>query len=143
MTSEIKVNNIKKASGSSITIGESGDTVSLASGATASGFGGSGAVNWQTTVKTHSPSSFTAVSGEGYFVNTTGGAVTVNLPAGSPGSIIAIKDYANTFDTNNLTVGRNSQPIDGTASDLTVSMEGAGFTLVYVNSTYGWLLKDK
>ena len=52
-------------------------------------------------------------------------------------------DQISTFDTNNLTVGRNSQPIDGTASDLTVSMEGAGFTLVYVNSTYGWLLKDK
>ena len=68
----------------------------------------------------------------------------MTLPSSpSLGDEITIVDYANTFDTNNLTVGRNSQPIDGTASDLTVSMEGAGFTLVYVNSTYGWLLKDK
>ena len=143
MTSEIKVNNIKKASGSSITIGESGDTVSLASGATASGFGGSGAVNWQTTVKTHSPSSFTAVSGEGYFVNTTGGAVTVNLPAGSPGSIIAIKDYANTFDTNSVTLVQNgSDKIGGSTVNAILSQEGLAITLVFIDSTQGWLVTD-
>ena len=68
MTSEIKVNNIKKASGSTITIGESGDTISLASGASQTGFGITCTVNWQTTIKT---GDFTALSGEGYFVNTT------------------------------------------------------------------------
>jgi len=91
MTSEIKVNNIKKASGSSITIGESGDTITLASGASQSGFGRSGSVDWQTAIKT---ANFTATNGEGYFVDTSSGAVTVTLPA-SPtvGNIVAISDY--------------------------------------------------
>ena len=138
--SKIEVNTVEPQCGTTLTLGASGDTVTLGSGASQSGFGRTGTVDWVTTVQT---SGFTAENGKGYFVNTTSGGITVNLPAGNAGDIVAFKDYANTFDTNNLTVGRNSQPIDGTASDLTVSMEGAGFTLVYVNSTYGWLLKDK
>ena len=59
------------------------------------------------------------------------------------GDEVSIIDYAGTFDTNNLTVGRNSQPIMGSAADLTVSTERAAFTLVYSDSTQGWLLKDK
>ena len=96
MTSEIKVNVIKKASGSSITIGESGSTVTLASGASqTSGIWRTGAVDWQTTPKT---SNFTAVSGEGYFINSSSG-ITVNLPAGSAGAIVAVSDYARNFAT--------------------------------------------
>ena len=52
-------------------------------------------------------------------------------------------DLANTFDTNNLTVARNSEKIDGTAADLTVATEGAAFSLVYSGSTYGWKLTEK
>lgn len=97
MTSEIKVNNIKKASGSTITIGESGDTVSLASGASQTGFGRSGSVDWQTSsIKT---STFTATSGEGYFCDTSSSAFTVNLPAGSAGAIVSVSDYTRTFQT--------------------------------------------
>ena len=83
-------------------------------------------------------------AGYGYFVNTSSSAITMTLPS-SPtlGDEVSIIDYAGTFDTNNLTVGRNSQPIMGTAADLTVSTERAGFTLVYVDSTQGWLLRDK
>jgi hypothetical protein len=99
-----------------------------------------GGTSWQ-AVKT---SNYTASAGQGVFANTTGGAFTVTLPA-SPdlGDEVSIKDYAGTFDTNALTVGRNSQPIEGVAADLTVSVERAGFTLVYSDSTQGWLLKDK
>ena len=104
MTSEIKVNKIVKSSGSTLTIGGCGTAVTLGSGATQSGFGRSGSVDWQTTIKT---STFTAVNGEGYFINTTGGAVTVNLPAGSVGAIIALKDYAQTFDSNNCKISAN------------------------------------
>ena len=83
-------------------------------------------------------------AGYGYFVNTSSAAITMTLPSSpSLGDEVSIIDYAGTFDTNNLTVGRNSQPIMGTAADLTVSTERAGFTLVYVDSTQGWLLKDK
>ena len=100
----------------------------------------SGGTSWQ-AVKT---SGFTAVAGEGYFVNTTSGAITATLPSSATqGDEVSIIDYAGTFDTNNLTVGRNSHKIQGSEADLTVSTERAGFTLVYVDSTQGWLLKDK
>ena len=100
----------------------------------------SGGTSWQ-AVKT---SGFTAVAGEGYFCNTTSAAFTVTLPSSATqGDEVSIIDYAGTFDTNNLTVGRNSHKIQGASADLTVSTERAGFTLVYVDSTQGWLLKDK
>ena len=144
MTSTIKVNNIQNQCGANIinesantiTIGASGDTVTLASGASQTGFGRTGTVDWQTSIKT---GDFTATSGEGYFVNTTSGAITVTLPASpSVGDIVAIKDYAQTFDTNNCTVGRNSQPIEGQTFDLTLDTEGQGVTLVYGDATKGW-----
>ena len=99
-----------------------------------------GGTDWQ-AVKT---TGFTAVAGEGYFINTTGGAFTMTLPA-SPtiGDEISFIDYAGTFDTENLTIGRNSENIQGSAADLTVSVERAANTLVYTDGTQGWLLKAK
>jgi hypothetical protein len=100
----------------------------------------SGGQSWQ-AVKT---SGFTAAAGEGYFCNTTSGAFTATLPgSASIGDEINFIDYAGTFDSENLTIGRNSHKIQGSAADLTVSVERAGFALVYVDSTQGWLLKDK
>ena len=99
----------------------------------------SGGTSWQ-AVKT---TSFTASAGEGYFINTTSGAITMTLPA-SPtiGDEVVFIDYAGTFDTNALTVGRNSEKISGSAADLTVSTERAANTLVYTDGTQGWLLKN-
>jgi len=86
----------------------------------------------------------TAVAGKGYPVNTTAQACTATLPAGSAGDEVSFIDYARTFDTNNLTVASNSsEKIYGSTDDLTVAVEGSGFTLVYVDATQGWLLKDK
>ena len=100
----------------------------------------SGGTSWQ-AVKT---SSFTAAAGEGYFVNTTSGAITMTLPAGSIGSEIVFIDYAGTFDTYALTIAADgSEKIAGSTADLTVSVERAGNTLVYTDSTQGWLLKNK
>ena len=100
----------------------------------------SGGTAWQAIATTNA----TMTAGYGYFVNTTSGAITMTLPSSpSLGDEVSIIDYAGTFDTNNLTVGRNSQPIMGSAADLTVSTERAAFTLVYVDSTQGWLLRDK
>ena len=130
--------NIISQSGTTITIGASGDTVSLASGASQSGFGRSGSVDWQTgSIKT---STFTAANGEGYFCDTSGGAFTVNLPAGSAGAIVAVSDYTRTFQTNNLTISPNgSNKIGGVAADATLSTEGQSATFVYVDGTEGWI----
>ena len=134
--SKIEVNTVEPQCGTTLTLGASGDTVTLGSGASQSGFGRTGTVDWQTTIKT---GDFTAVSGEGYFVNTTSGAITMTLPASpSVGDIVSVKDYAQTFDTNNLTIGRNSQPIEGNTFDLILSTEGIAITLIYGDATKGW-----
>ena len=99
----------------------------------------SGGTSWQ-AVKT---STFTAVAGEGYFINTTGGAFEMDLPAGNIGDEVSFIDYAGTFDTNNLTIDPNgTEKIAGSTASLTVGTERAGNTLVYVDSTQGWLLKN-
>ena len=100
----------------------------------------SGGTSWQ-AVKT---STFTALAGEGYFVNTTSGVITMNLPAGVLGSEISFADYAGTFDSNTFTIAANgSEKIFGSTADLTVSVERAANTLVYTDGTQGWLLKNK
>ena len=100
----------------------------------------SGGTSWQ-AVKT---STFTAVAGEGYFVNTTSNVITMNLPAGTLGDEIVFIDYAGTFDTYTFTIAANgSEKINASTADLTVSVERAANTLVYTDSTQGWLLKNK
>ncbi len=99
-----------------------------------------GIVDWQAVVTADT----TMVAGRGYFVNTSSGAITMTLPSSAVrGDEVWIVDYGATFDTNNCTIGRNSHKIQGDSADLTVSTERAGFTLVYVDSTQGWLLRDK
>ena len=138
MTSKIKVNTVTTESGSTLTLGESGKTVALASGASQTGFGREGSVNWQTgSIKT---GTFTAVSGEGYFVDTSSGSVTVNLPAGSAGAIVAFADYTRTFQTNALIINPNgSEKIGGIAEDANLNVEGQAATFVYVDATEGWI----
>ena len=145
VTGDLRSDSLKAAdggviisqSGTTITVGASGDTVSLASGASQSGFGRSGTVNWQTgSVKT---ANFTAANGEGYFADTSSGSFTMNLPAGTAGNIVSVVDYTNTFQTNSLTVAPNgSQKIGGIAQDAFLTSEGQSVTLVYVDDTEGW-----
>jgi hypothetical protein len=99
-----------------------------------------GGTQWQ-SVKT---SNYTASAGEGVFMNTTSGALTLTLPASpSIGDEVTFVDYAGTFDSNNLTIARNSSKIHGAEEDLTVAVERAANTLVFTDSTQGWLLKSK
>jgi len=141
--SEIKVNKISpKQTCTQLTLGDSGDTIIIPAGATiqnsgtATGFGATGAVSWDTTPKT---TTVTAVSGTGYFVNTTSGAITVNLPAGVAGAIVAVSDYANTAATNNITIDPNgTDKINGTNENAKITTNGASVTLLYIDSTRGW-----
>ena len=159
--SEVKVNKISpRTNCGTTTLGDSGDTFNIPSGSkinvasggnitvacgatitnngTQTGFGREGSVNWQTgSIKT---GTFTAVDGEGYFINTSGGTSTVNLPAGSAGAIVAVADYTRTFNDNNCLIAANgSEKIGGIADDATLSVNGQAATFVYVDATEGWI----
>ena len=135
--SKIEVNTVAPQCGTTLTLGESGDTVTLGAGASQSGFGRTGTVDWQTgSIKT---GDFTAVSGEGYFINTTSGVITATLPASpSAGDIVAFQDYAGTWGTNKVTVGRHSSNIGGVAGDAPLETSNQSITLVFVDATRGW-----
>ena len=129
--------NIISQVGTTITLGATGDNIVLAGGATQSGFGRTGTVDWQTTPKT---ATFTAVSGEGYFANTTGSAFNMNLPAGVAGAIVSVADYAATFHNNNLTVVPNgTDKIGSVNANAILSTKGQSITFVFVDSTQGWI----
>ena len=148
MTSKIKVDNVNKVSddsniinkcGTTITLGASGDSINLASGATQSGFGREGSVDWDTSsIKT---ANFTAVTGNGYFCNTAAsGAFDLQLPASpSAGDIVGLKDYNANFGTANLTIDRNGSNLDGNAGNKILNTSNLSLTLVYVDGTQGWV----
>jgi hypothetical protein len=146
VTAEVyKANTIKDTSdntylakcGSTVTLGGCGQTITLAAGASQTGFGRTGTVNWDTTAKT---TGFTAVSGTGYFCDTSGGPFSVTLPVGSAGAIVSVADYTRTFQTNTLTIYPNgSEKIGGIAGETNLTTEGQSVTLIYVDSTEGWI----
>ena len=99
-------------------------------------FFNTGLLDWDTTAKT---ANFTAVSGNGYFVNTTSTAITVTLPAGSIGDILGFSDYASTSETNAITISPNgTDKINGINDDSIIGVKGICFSLIYVDSTQGW-----
>jgi hypothetical protein len=161
--SEIKSNKISPRKGTTTTIGDSGDSVTISSGTTTTNAGTistagitGGTINnttgsieglqqqvsWQTgSIKT---TAFTASANEGYFCNTTSAAFTATLPASpTAGDVIGLKDYADTFDTNNLTINANGNKIQGSTTNFVISVEGTAATLLYIDSTKGWLLVDQ
>jgi hypothetical protein len=128
--------NLISQCGTDITLGASGDTITLASGASQTGFGREGSVDWVTTPKT---STFTGVSGKGYFID-SGSALTCNLPAGTAGDIISFSDYARNFATYNFSVSPDgSEKIGGMAYDATLNVNGQAATFVYVDAAKGWI----
>ena len=145
--SQIEVDKVIPQSGTAIQIGEASDTITIpsnatfdASNATVSLPTGVGGTSWQAE-KTNN---FNAVAGEGYFINTTGGAVTATLPGSATlGDEIRFIDSSATADTHNIIIGRNSHKIQGLTSDMTISTERAAFGLVYSGATQGWLLMEK
>ena len=142
--SEVKVNKISpRTNCGTVTMGDSGDTFTIPAGVTftnsgtAAGFGSTGEISWNTTKITADPGN--AVSGVGYFADTSGGSFTVTLPTSpSAGDVVGIQDYTGTFGTNELTVGRNSQKINSAAADLVLGKSNSGVQLIYVDVTEGW-----
>ena len=121
-----------KLANSSVTI--NGTAISLGASASIP------AVSWQSVITSNT----TMVAGRGYFVNTTSGAISMTLPSSaSAGDTIAIKDYAGTFATNNLSILRNSHKIQGLANDSKIDTNRASVTLVYVDATKGWLYANE
>jgi hypothetical protein len=159
--SEFKTNKISPRSGTTQTIGDSGDSVSTSGGSTITNAGsistagitggtinnttGSlylrGEVDWKPgDIKT---TSFTATDNQGFFVNTTSGQITITLPSSpSVGDVIGIKDYANTFDTNQCNLNPNGNKIQGSTSNFVINVEGSSIILIYVDSTRGWVITD-
>ena len=159
--SEFKTNKISPRSGTTQTIGDSGDSVSTSSGSTINNAGtittagitggtinnttGSiylrGEVDWQPSdIKT---ASFTATDNQGFFVNTTSGQITVTLPASpSAGDVVGIKDYANTFDTNKCILNANGNKIQGSTTNFDITVEGSSIIIIYVDSTKGWVITE-
>ncbi len=147
--SEVKVNKISpRTACGTVTLGDSGDTFTIPAGATinnqgtAINFGATGSASWVTgSIKT---TDFTAVAGEGYFVDTaTTGEVDVTLPASpSAGDVVAVSDYAKNFNTAKCTLLRNGSNIGGQALDAFITTDGIAVTLVYVDVTKGWIVTD-
>ena len=145
--SEVKVNKISPRSGTTVTLGDSGDTFTIPSGATinnqgtATNFGATGSASWNTTKITADPGP--AVAGVGYFTDTSGSAFNITLPASpSAGAVIAVADYANNWNTNTVTLLRNGSNIEGAAADFVCNQQGAAITFVYVDATKGWVTTD-
>src|SRR5210317_2208622 len=94
--------------------------------------------DWQSVI-TAAGGSNTASAGEGYFIDTTSAVHTVTLPSSpTQGDEIHIVDYAGTFGTNNVTVGRNGSNIDGTAADAILATNRLNVRFVYIDATQGW-----
>src|SRR5210317_842244 len=95
--------------------------------------------DWQSVVTADGSTATTASAGEGYFIDTTSNAHTINLPSSpSQGDEVHIVDYAGTFGTNNVTVGRNGSNIDGSASNATLETNRLNVRFVYIDATKGW-----
>ena len=136
--STVKVNKITPRTCNSIQLGESGDTLTIPSGATlqncgtATGFG----ISFCTTVKT---GDFTATAGKGFFIN-TGSAVTVTLPASpSAGDELIVIDSTGQAATNNITLGRNGSKIKGQCVNAKIKVNRGGARIVYSGCSQGWI----
>ena len=96
------------------------------------------AISWQSTAKT---ASFTAAASEGYFVDTSGGSITITTPASpSVGDEFIVTDLRGTFGTNPVTFdGNGSDKIKGSNINVDIAEDYGSTRIVYSGATYGWI----
>ncbi len=141
--SEVKVNKISPRSGTGVQLGDSGDTITIPSGATilnsgtASGFGDN--LEWQSSIVT--AATITVVANRGYWLDTSSNAITVTLPAAAAvGDRIILTDYARNWATNAVTINTNSLKFQGNTSPNPVyNSNGQSVDIVYSGTTKGWI----
>ena len=135
--SKVEVNEIRPQCGTTVTLGGAGETVALGACASATGFS-TPCMSWCSSIKT---AGFTAAAGNGYFINTCGGAFEVTLPAtASVGDQINFTDFARTWGTGNLTLCTNSLKFQGNTTPKPVyDTDGATVKIVYSGTTQGWI----
>ena len=141
--SEVKVNKISPRSGTDVTLGDSGDTFTIPSGATltnngtASGFGDN--LEWQSSIVT--AATITVSANKGYWLDTSSNAITVTLPGtAAVGDRLIFTDYARNWATNAVTIDQNSLKFQGNTSPNPVyNTNGQSVDIVYSGATKGWI----
>ena len=141
--SEVKVNKVSPRSGTGVQLGDSGDTITIPSGATilnsgtASGFGDN--LEWQSSIVT--AATITVSGNKGYWLDTSSNAITVTLPAAAAvGDRIILTDYARNWATNAVTINTNSLKFQGNTSPNPVyNSNGQSVDIVYSGTTKGWI----
>jgi len=150
MSSIIKVNTVQDTDGNNIinenantiTIGASGDTISIPAGATLANNGtatGFASIAWQSSIVT--AATLNADANKGYWIDTSSNACTVTLPgSASVGDQLYFVDYARNFGTNALTINQNSLNYQGNSSPNPIyNTNGQAIAIVYSGATKGWI----
>ncbi len=116
--SKIEVDQVDPQSGTTLTLGTSGDTVSIPSGVTLANAGtatGFASIAWQSSIVT--AATLNAEAGKGYWIDTSSNACTITLPgSASVGDQIIFTDYARNWATNEVTINQNSLNFQGFTS---------------------------
>ena len=141
--SKIEVDAIEPQSGTTLTVGANGDTITIPSGATlvnngtASGFGDN--LEWQSSIVT--AATITVTANKGYWIDTSSNACTITLPAAaSVGDRLIFTDYARNWGTNAVTINQNSLKFQGNTSPNPVyDTNGQSVDIVYSGATKGWI----
>ena len=96
----------------------------------------SGGISWQSSFKT---SNFTAVAGEGYFLDTSSATVIVTLPSSpSVGNEVHLVDATNSSATNPIEI-TSSDKINSSTATHSIYYNRGAVSLVYSGSVQGWV----
>jgi len=140
--SEVKVNKVSPRSGTGLQLGDSGDTITIPSGATLANAGtatGFASIAWQSSIVT--AATHTASAGQGLWLDTSSNAITLTLPASpSVGDQIIFTDYARNWGTNAVTLSLNGSKFQGNTSPNPVyNTNGQSVDIVFSGTTKGWI----